>query len=93
MIKATTSARLIGHTSSASLRRHCIQSQELFEVSYSELLNDARCNRYANLIHYLETLYDDKEAFALCFRADLPVRGNHTNNLQKCNSLFSRIQS
>ena len=31
-------------------------------------------------VHCLETLYDDKEAFALCFRAELPVRGNHTNN-------------
>lgn len=26
------------------------------------------------------TLYNDKEAFALCFRTELHVRGNHTNN-------------
>lgn len=54
-------------------------SKELFEVSYSEMLNDGRCKHYANLKHYLETFYDEK-AFALCFRTELPVRGNHTNN-------------
>ena len=42
-------------------------SEELFEDSYSGLLNDGRCNRYANLVHYLETLYDDKEVCALWF--------------------------
>ena len=56
------------------------ESEELFEISYCKLLNDGRCKCYTNLIHYLETLYDDKEAFALCFRAELPVRGNHGNN-------------
>ena len=88
MIKATASARLIAHTSSASLNRHSIQSPgKFFEDFYSELLNDGRCNHYANLIHYLETLYDGKEAFALCFRAELPVRGNHTNNFAEAQFL------
>lgn len=63
------------------------ESGEIFEDFYSELLNDGRCNRYANLIHYLETLYDGKEAFALCFRAELPVRGNHTNNFAEAQFL------
>ena len=35
----------------------------------------------------METLDDDKEAFALCFRAELPVRGNHTNNFAEAQSL------
>ena len=32
------------------------ESGKIFEDFYSELLNDGRCNRYANLIRYLETL-------------------------------------
>ena len=35
----------------------------------------------------METLYNDKEAFALCFRAELPVRGNHTNNFAEAQFL------
>lgn len=74
------------------------ESEERFEDFYSELLNDWRCNRYANLVHYLETLYDDKEAFALCFRAELPVRGNHTNNFAEAqflvlkDTIFRRVK-
>ena len=86
MIKATASARLMAHTSSAPLNRHSIQSPGKFS-RIPELLNDGRCNRYANLIHYLETLYDGKEAFALCFCAELPVRGNHTNNFAEAQLL------
>ena len=33
------------------------------------------------------TLYNDKEAFALCFRTELPVRGNHTNNFAQARFL------
>ena len=36
---------------------------------------------------YLLTLYNDKEAFALCFRTELPVRGNQTNNFAEAQFL------
>ena len=35
----------------------------------------------------METLYDGKEAFALCFCAELPVRGNHTNKFAEAQFL------
>ena len=38
----------------------------------------------------METLYDDKEAFALCFRAELPVRGNHINNFAEAQFLVPK---
>lgn len=59
----------------------------LFESLYTELLNDDKCKCYGNLVSYLTILYDDKEAFALCFRAELPVRGNHTNNFAEAQFL------
>ena len=36
--------------------------------------------RYPNFRAYLENLYGRKESWAHCFREQLPVRGNHTNN-------------
>lgn len=56
------------------------ESEELFEETFNELLNDDNCKCYANLVQYFTQLYEEKQAFALCFRAELPVRGNHTNN-------------
>lgn len=50
-------------------------------------MNDGRCKKYPNLVSYLQNLYNDKESFALCFRTELPVRGNHTNNFAEAQFL------
>ena len=72
-----------------SLFKQCIyaETEELFENCYAELLNDDKCKSYPNLVSYLSTLYHDKETFALCFRTELPVRGNHTNNFAEAQFL------
>ncbi|XP_032226009.1 uncharacterized protein LOC116609235 [Nematostella vectensis] len=63
------------------------ETEELFEDCFSELLNDDKCKCYPNLVDYLGTLYIEKEAFALCFRTELRVRGNHTNNFAEAQFL------
>ena len=73
-----------------SLFKKCFiyaEMEELFESLYTELLNDDKCKCYGNLVSYLAILYDGKEAFALCFHAELPVRGNHTNNFAEAQFL------
>ncbi|KAM4552576.1 protein FAM151A [Odontesthes bonariensis] len=44
------------------------------------MFEDDKCKQYANFTSYVSNLCEKKEAFALCFRTHLPVRGNHTNN-------------
>lgn len=63
------------------------ETKQDFEDCLSELLNDDHCKRYPNLVRYLQNLYNDKEAFALCFRTVLPVRGNHTHNFAEAQFL------
>ena len=63
------------------------QTKQEFNNCFSALLNDDQCKRYPNLLSYLHNLFKDKEAFALCFRTELPVRGNHTNNFAEAQFL------
>ena len=55
-------------------------SQELFEKLYISLLSDKIVQNYDKAVRYFSELYVDREAFALCFRSSLLVRGNQTNN-------------
>ena len=55
------------------------ESKYLFECHYDKLLHDT-CDHYNNAVQYFEKLYEDHENFAHCFRRDLLMRGNQTNN-------------
>lgn len=55
------------------------ESEDLFQCYYDELRNDA-CEPYDNAVQYFDKLYEDRESFAHCFRSDLLLRGNQTNN-------------
>ena len=55
-------------------------SQPLFERLYSSLLGDKIVQDYEKALRYFDELYEDREAFALCFRSSLLVRGNQTKN-------------
>ena len=63
------------------------QTEKMFEELYSELLHDDTCVQYPNLLLYFQSLHEQKEAFAICFRSQLPVRGNHTNNFMEAQFL------
>ena len=45
---------------------------------------------HPNLISYIENVYQDHGEWALCFRKDLPIRGNHTNTF--CEAQFLVIK-
>ncbi len=55
-------------------------SPHLFERLYCSLLSDKIVQDYEKALKYFDELYEDREAFALCFRSSLLVRGNQTNN-------------
>ena len=50
------------------------------EDAYDEFLSDDIIINYPNLISYIESVYEDNSAWALCHRKELPIRGNNTNN-------------
>ena len=64
-----------------SLFKRCLyaETEDTFLNCCAEMFEDDKCKQYANLTSYVSNLCE-KEAFALCFRTHLPVRGNHTNN-------------
>ena len=63
---------------------------DVMENAYDAFLNDEIIRSYPNLIKYIGTVYSDNNAWALCHRKDLPVRGNDTNNY--CESQFMVIK-
>ena len=36
--------------------------------------------KYPNFCKYITDVYEERESWALCYRANLPLRGNNTNN-------------
>lgn len=46
---------------------------------YEDLL-DSFGPKYPQLASYLENVYDIREKWCLCYRKDLKLRGNNTNN-------------
>ncbi|XP_078663943.1 uncharacterized protein LOC144907042 [Branchiostoma floridae x Branchiostoma belcheri] len=65
-----------------SLFKKCLyaETEDTFQNCCAEMFEDDKCKQYANFTSYVSNLCEKKEAFALCFRTHLPVRGNHTNN-------------
>lgn len=56
------------------------ESEEVFESEYQSLLEDEVASKYPSFIKYISDVYNDCESWALCYRKDLPLRGNNTNN-------------
>ncbi|XP_078702577.1 uncharacterized protein LOC144928219 [Branchiostoma floridae x Branchiostoma belcheri] len=65
-----------------SLFKKCLYSEneETFQTCCKGLFEDNVCKKYTTYTTYVSNMLDKKEAFALCFRSHLRVRGNHTNN-------------
>ena len=53
---------------------------------YAEFLSDEVVSSYPNLVSYIECVYEDNSAWALCHRKELPISGNDTNNF--CEAQF-----
>ena len=54
--------------------------EEEMENKYEELIQSNEAVKYPKFIAYLEGLYEMKEDWCTCFRKDIPMRGNNTNN-------------
>ena len=55
------------------------QSCSEMEIYYGELKQDFY-NNYPQLQKHFELMWERRQCWALSFRLDLPMRGNHTNN-------------
>lgn len=66
------------------------ESKDEFHYQFKRLLEDDVVSKYPNFITYVSAVYEDCESLALCNRADLPLRGNNTNNY--CEAQFLVIK-
>ena len=66
------------------------ESENEMEDLYKILKNDVTAKTYPNFLNYVKDVYTDKQLWALCYREDLPMRGNNTNNY--CESQFLVIK-
>jgi hypothetical protein len=56
------------------------ESEEDKDDLYESLLSDRVVLQYPNFGTYIQDVYEDCESWALCYRVNLPLRGNNTNN-------------
>ncbi len=66
------------------------ENEDEFQSHYESLLEDEVALKYPNFIKYISDIYEDCESWALCYRVDLPLRGNNTNNY--CEAQFLVIK-
>ena len=67
------------------------KTNALFEEYYEELSSaEIIIERYPNFGKYLDTLYEYKESWALCFRNEISTRGNNTNNYAESQFLIMK---
>ena len=56
------------------------KDQARMEVLWEELLDFDLVSKNSMLVAYLKTLYDYREAWAICYRTNKLLRGMQTNN-------------
>ena len=65
-------------------------SEATMESNFEELLVDNTVSKYKRFVNYIKNVYRDRNMWAMCYRSDLPLRGNNTNNY--CESQFLVIK-
>ena len=66
------------------------ENEDEFQSQFESLLEDEVALKYPNFIKYISVVYEDRESWAMCYRAELPLRGNNTNNY--CEAQFLVIK-
>ena len=56
------------------------KNEELFEELFESFLSSDNVDKYPKLVSYMTNLYEMRASWAHCFRKDLRIRGNNTNN-------------
>ena len=55
-------------------------SEDGLEETYEELQGSEVARLYPNFLAHVEKLHNRRQAWAVCYRHELPTRGNNTNN-------------
>ena len=66
------------------------ESEDKLQDSFDNLISSDVASKYVNFKKYATDVFEDREAWALCYRDELPIRGNNTNNL--CEAQFLVIK-
>ncbi|XP_033098950.1 uncharacterized protein LOC117102680 [Anneissia japonica] len=53
---------------------------ENLDHCFQEATADPKVQKYPNFLKHVNKIYDRREEWATCYRANIPVRGNNTNN-------------
>lgn len=56
------------------------ESEEELDDLHDSLVSDEVVLTYPNFTTYIESVYEDRQSWALCYKVNLPLRGNNTNN-------------
>eukprot|EP00057_Strongylocentrotus_purpuratus_P017237 XP_011671711.1 PREDICTED: uncharacterized protein LOC105441859 [Strongylocentrotus purpuratus] len=74
-------------------------SENTLEEAYEELQGSDVARLYPNFLAHVEKLYSRRQAWAVCYRQDLPTRGNNTNNYAEAamrilkDQIFERVRA
>lgn len=56
------------------------ETVEMLQANYEVACSSEIVNRYPKVLQYIEKLFERREEWALCYRHNLPLRNNNTNN-------------
>ncbi len=65
------------------------ECEEDMQNDFDDLVSDTASN-YPGFVKYITDVFEECEAWAMCYRVELPLRGNNTNNL--CEAQFLVIK-
>ena len=55
-------------------------TEQQFQQHVQELKKNSTALKYPQFLKHMESLYSSRHEWALSYRKDIPIRGNHTNN-------------
>ena len=65
------------------------ESKEDMQNGFDDLVGDT-ASTYPGFVKYVTDVFKEREAWAMCYRVELPLRGNNTSNL--CEAQFLVIK-
>ena len=66
---------------------------------YANIQSDETARQYRSFLSYVATIYERRHMWAVCYRVQLPVRGNNTNNYVEAfmrvlkDQIFERVRA
>jgi hypothetical protein len=66
------------------------ESEEDMHDDFDDLVSNNIASKYPGFVKYVSDVFEECKAWAMCYRDELPLRGNNTNNL--CEAQFLVIK-